>query len=327
MNLRSQPRYLLLALTMAWFNGNQASAVTPTKPASTAFMQYWKSGLAEISSYAGLEERYGSMRTHSSVLIFVYEEIDDKTRIKVESDRIPMVRQIPILKLNRLLHFNTGIYDYSVMTSVFAGLSGPGVTRPFLPRKIALTAQEWCGMVFQELLPRERTLDLVWHSYFEAEGEGKRSLKLPKGDVVYEDELPILLRELDGDWMVSGETKTVQLFPAEWRTRKMHKPASFAAAMVHKESGLNYSQANKVFPATSFTVSTPWDTTTWVIENQPPRKVLAWRVSTGAYGELKATTRKSYWLRNKPENQPLRQELGLPISNPPPPQGQWTQSP
>lgn len=288
---------------------------------SEGFLKYWKSGLAELTTYRGLEERYGAMRAHSTVMVFVYEEIDDKTRIKIESDRIPPERAIPVLKLNRLLHFNTGIYDYNVMTSVFTGLEGPGVTRPFLPRKIALTVQEWCGMVFQEVLPRKDGIHLAWHSYFESEGEGKRVLPMPEGQAVYEDELPILLRELDGEWMMAGESKAISLFPAEWRTRKKHRPAAWTPATLEKKSGFEYKARNQAWPAMTFVLRQEDDTTTWIIEDKAPRKLLAWHVSTGAYGEFQTTTRKTYWIRNKPENEKLREGMELPLSPPIPARG------
>src|SRR5689334_16334699 len=46
-------------------------------PAPSAdFLAYWKSGLAELSSYAVTVERYGEMRKGQAVLVFVYEEIN-----------------------------------------------------------------------------------------------------------------------------------------------------------------------------------------------------------------------------------------------------------
>jgi hypothetical protein len=287
---------------------------------SDAFLKYWKSGLAEISTYGGQEERYGSLRNEVSTLIFVYEEIDSKTRIKVESPKVPLSRQVPVLKLNRLQHFNTGLYDYSVMTSVFSGLTGPGVQRPFDVQKVALTVQEWCGLVYQQAIPRGRNLNLTWHSYFESEGEGQRSIPIP-AQAVYEDELPILLRELDGPWMQPGDSMQVSLYPREWRTRKRHQSPKFEPATIVKSSELKYVQSGRNQAAFAFTVRAPWDTTVYYVETQSPQKLLAWHASTGAYAEWQHSVRKTYWLRNRPEHEPLRDELSLPHQPTPPPKG------
>src|SRR3712207_4026037 len=79
---------------------------------SPAFVKYWKSGLAELASYAVTTERYGEPRRAEAVLVFVHEEIDDDTRIKVESGKTPPAKRLPVLKLNNVLKFTTGIYDY-----------------------------------------------------------------------------------------------------------------------------------------------------------------------------------------------------------------------
>jgi hypothetical protein len=174
-----------------------ASPALPIPP-SPAFLRYWKSGLAEITSYAITTERYGEMRKAQCVMVLVYEEMNADTRIKVESDRTPAPKRIPVLKLNNLLKFTTGVYDYSVMTSVFAGLTGPGSLRPFPPQKISLSSQEWSGQVFHQIVPRPNGLYSEIHSYLESEGDAIGTLPYPKdrkgvpAAIYYEDEMPIL---------------------------------------------------------------------------------------------------------------------------------------
>lgn len=215
-----------------------ATAITPGRE----FLQHWKSGLAELSSYAVTTSRYGESRKAEGVMIFVYEEIDDKTRIKVESDRIPAARRVPVLKLNNVLKFNTGIYDYSVMTSVFAGLSGPGVSRPLEPRKVSFSSQEWCGQVYHQLLPGPRGVSSEIHSYFEAEGDARSLIPYPKppaggpGKLFYEDEMPILVRELDGEFLKPGESRALSLVPSLWERRKRHTPLAILPATLAKSA-------------------------------------------------------------------------------------------
>ena len=98
------------------------AAVSVRAESPPDFYQYWGDGKAEISSYSVIQPRYGEPRQGHGVLIFVTEDINRKTLIKVESPT-PEQDRLYTLKLNNVLKFATGIYDYSVMTSVFTALS------------------------------------------------------------------------------------------------------------------------------------------------------------------------------------------------------------
>jgi hypothetical protein len=276
-----------------------------------AFLKYWTSGLAEISSYAVTTERYGELRRAQAVMVFVYEELDDKTRIKVESARTPPERRVAVLKLNHVLKFNTGIYDYSLMTSVFAGLSGPGVTRPFEPRKISFSSQEWCGNVYQHLIPGKRGLQSEIRSYFESEGNSEYTLPYPAGSVVYEDELPILLRELDGEWLKAGEAREIQLVPSLWGVRKRHVPIAFSRATIKKEGKEKLTLAGSDWEAWKWTVRKNGAAAAYYIETAHPHKLLAWEEGRAEKGRLIKSVRSAYWQQHGNKDEPLRKELGL----------------
>ena len=51
------------------------------------FFAHWGDGRAEISSYELVQPRYGELRRGYGVLIFVTEDINRNTLIKVESPR------------------------------------------------------------------------------------------------------------------------------------------------------------------------------------------------------------------------------------------------
>jgi hypothetical protein len=278
---------------------------------SEAFLKYWKSGLAEISSYDITEERYGEMRKAQGVLIFVYEEVNLDTRIKVESDKTPLDRQIPVLKLNNVLKFTTGIYDYSILTSVFAGLSGHGIERHFQPQKISFSSQEWCGHVYQQIIPRKSGLVSEMHSYFEAEGDAKSTIPYPVGNVYYEDELPILLRELDGEFLEIGSTLKLQLVPSLWERRKRHENLAFSPATLIKDQDQTFSFQGKPTATIKWTLENHGTVTTFHIETEIPHKLLAWENSRGENATLLKSVRKPYWGKHENKHQTLRKELGL----------------
>lgn len=304
-----RPGLSILFLTASW--AQAAPAVAP----SPEFLAYWKSGLAELSAYAVSAERYGEMRKGEAVLVFVYEEINADTRIKVESDRTPPPKRVPVLKLNHALKFSTGVYDYSVMTSVFAGLSGPGVGRRLQPRKVSFTSQEWCGQVFHQVLPGPKSLKSEIRSYFEAEGDSSAILPYPAGvapeSVFFEDELPILIREMDGTVSEPGRTRKLRMVPGLWERRKRHVPLALAECVLAKVGTETWAGPAGAVPAVKWTSSMQGVETTWHVEAAPPRKLLGWENSRGEKGELIASLRDTYWKHNGNAHAGLRKRLGL----------------
>jgi hypothetical protein len=322
---------LVLALAAAVAD---AAPVVPSAP-SPAFLQYWKSGLAELSSYDITTERYGEMREAQGVMVFVYEEINADTRIKIESDKTPPAKRIPVLKLNNVLKFTTGVYDYSIMTSVFAGLTAPGAQRPFPPQKISFTSQEWCGNVFHQIVPRPKGLVSEIHSYFESEGDAAALLPYPKGPkgvpaaIYYEDEMPILVRELDGAVWPLGTPRKINLVPGLWERRKRHVPLAFTEAVLTKVGPEKFAgpaeatgvgttgaegagaQSAGSGEAMKWTLEIMGQTTTYHVEAAAPRHLLGWENGKGEKGRMIASLRSTYWEHNHNIDQPLRGKLGL----------------
>ena len=131
------------------------------------FYAHWADGKAELSSYEVVQPRYGELRQGYGVMIFVTESLHRQTFIKVDSPT-PEADQFYALKLNHILQFTTGIYDYSVMTSVFSQVADG--QHPFELRRISFSAQEWCGQVFDEALFRNGQINGQISSYFASEG-------------------------------------------------------------------------------------------------------------------------------------------------------------
>ncbi|NUM75882.1 hypothetical protein HUU40_16080, partial [candidate division KSB1 bacterium] len=131
--------------------------------AAQDFWGWWGDGKAELSSYQTKTQRYGELREGYAVLVFVTEEISRTTRIKVESEAIPPADRAPVMKLNHVVKFPTGIYDYSLLTSTFSSIESEFGRPPFEPLKISFTAQEWCGHVYQMLIPQRDQVELTLH--------------------------------------------------------------------------------------------------------------------------------------------------------------------
>ena len=196
-----------LSMVLVW--GGMSSAepgAVPAKPAATASPAFWKvwgDGKAELSGYAVTTSRYGAPREGRVVLIYVTEPMDRRNWIKDDAGDVPQEDRVNVLKLNHVLKFQAGIYPYSVMTSVFAPVDSLSAVR-FAPAKIAMSAQEWCGHVYQRVLARSDAFKSEMRSYFHSEGDRDTTVKIPPG-TLYEDALLIQLRELDGPFAGGGD--------------------------------------------------------------------------------------------------------------------------
>ncbi len=148
------------------------------------FQDYWYNHGAEISRFSLQQMRYGEIHEGDAILVFVTEKMNPDIQIKADH---PGAQDIAILKLNAVRKFFTGIYPYSIMTSIFAPVD---VQQYPLPLKISSSTQEWCGHVYTQMNLNENEYRVRMHSYFE--GEGDRDFKVQK--VIPEDALWTLIR-------------------------------------------------------------------------------------------------------------------------------------
>ncbi len=212
-----------------------SSPTQPLRAETGDFWAGWGDGKAELSGYRLTMPRYGQPREGSLVLIYVTEDFSDSLRVKADPGRHPAADVYPVLKLNSIRKFQTGIYDYSVMTSVFSRLDFAATERPFPLRKLSLSSQEWCCHVYHQVLPQvaSPTSPAQWlstsHSYFDGEADEQRLLPAPPGEAVAEDELPLLLRTYAQrrELLAPGESRTVALLPSLVRARLLHRPLAF----------------------------------------------------------------------------------------------------
>ena len=281
-----------------WITGVLLLGAAPV--AAVDFYAHWGDGKAEISSYEVVQPRYGALRHGYGVMIFVTESLQRQTFIKVESPT-PEADQFYALKLNHILKFATGIYDYSVMTSVFSQVAGG--RHPFELRRISFSAQEWCGQVFDEALFSGGQIKGQISSYFASEGRGPYQLKQPE-HFESEDHLLIRIRELQGPFMALGEVRAVEVLPSFWQLRQAHQPHAVVAGRIHK--------------AAEEQASVRWDLhiglrqrTLWT-EKAYPHRILRWEDGDGGRGELMRTLRVPYWQLQANADEVYRQELGIP---------------
>lgn len=279
----------------------------PRSSASSEFWGHWGDGRAELDSYRAVVPRYGEPRQAELVLIYVTEPHDRRRWIKDDGAEPP--DRIEVMKLNSSLKFLTGIYPYSVMTSVFSPVDDWGVER-FQPVKVGHSAQEWCGHYLHEVWPGRGVQRSVRLSYFPSDGERLDRTTVPEG-TLYEDGLLIQLRELDGSFAGGGSWEG-WIVPSLWNVRRGVAEAEPVRATIRREpvesSGASGSGGVE---ATRFTLSYGEYERVYEVEAAAPRRILGWTTSVGDTVRIARTRRLAYWSRNDPEGRSLRRELGL----------------
>lgn len=294
-------RFWIKAFALVWLAG--AASADPD------FYQYWGDGKAEISSYQVVQPRYGENRSGYGVMIFVTEDLHRDSFVKVETPGVPADERIYTLKLNNVLKFDTGIYDYSVMSSVFSAVQG--TDHPFELCKISLTAQEWCGQVFEEVLMRQGQAQGYLNSYFEKEGRQEYELAAP-ASFESEDHLLIRIRELNGPWLAAGEERQLVLLPSLWSFRVRHQARTTVPARLTKGEVAHFSGGGQTLAANAWTLEAGGVTKTFWVEAEYPHRILGWEDSQGGRGELLVTVREPYWQLNHNADAGWRQRLRIP---------------
>ena len=188
------------------------------------FKNYWFDGTAEITSYELNQYRYGQNRKGSSVLIYVTEDFLPNKQVKANKESSSTLN---ILKLNRTKNFLTGIYPYSIMTSIFSRLEKK---KPLV--KITSSIQEWCGQSYTQL-NRRGNLKISSHSYFEDEADQNINLK----DNLTEDEIWTLIRT-QPELLPKGK---ILILPSIEYLQLNHKKIKFykAEASIIQKEGIN----------------------------------------------------------------------------------------
>jgi hypothetical protein len=260
-----------------------------------------------MNGYRLAQPRYGALRRGTAALVFVTEPFSDALRVKADPGRHPEADVYPVLKLNAVRDFQTGIYDYNVMTSVFAR-----VAAGWPVAKVSFSSQEWCGHVWHQLLPRGGTLAGLSHSYFDGEADATEKLAMPEAGV-FEDALPILVRGWTGEYLPRGGSRTVPFLPSLLRARLAHRPLAWGRAKISVAAA----PSAVTVPAGRFDVIdwtvTPADgpVTTYQVEVASPHRLIRWSADDGEQAEMLGSDRLAYWRMNGPDGEQALQRLGF----------------
>lgn len=304
---------LIAAIVVSSPSGSAAPA--QGRAAGPSFESHWQDGRAELAGYHYRVTRYGEARTGQAAMITVTEPFRASKRVKADDPSKNPGDTFEALKLNLVRDFQTGIYDYNTMTSVFVR------SRDFSPVKITFSSAEWCGHVYEELLFDRSAVRQSLRSYFEGES-GDRSVRWSDG-AVSEDQLLILVRGLRGDYLRPGEKRPLSLLPGSLWRRLAHRPLAAVPATIERAA----KPERVAVPAGAFRTDR-YDVRTdsrkgsiWV-ERAAPHRIVRWAWTSTARGdrrageaaesaELAGSTRLPYWELQANGQETYLKPLGL----------------
>jgi hypothetical protein len=272
------------------------------------FGKYWYQGKAEIGAYSLSQQRYGQTTEGEAVLIFVTEDFSTTRLTKVDQPDESREDQLKVMKLNALRDFQTGVYPYHTMVSVFSP-----IYEQFSALKITVSVLEWCGMAFTTLKKAGgEDYHLELHSYFEQEEGFKTKLSgMP------EDDVWIQLRLMSSpEDMPTGEKV---LIPSLLRQRFTHlKPSPERARLEWLTDAVPFPGEEPNEPLLVYSISylESGASIRIFLEASFPFKIRGWEeknTSDAAFTRavLKKDTLLDYWRYNQPDDVHLRSALGL----------------
>lgn len=305
---------VLLSLLAGCTNA-PAPVTTAHEPApeyGDAFWAHWGDGRGELSAYDLVTPRYGELRRGTAVAIFVTETFSNDDRVKADPGRHPKKDEFPVLKLNLVEDFATGIYDYHLLTSAFVTLAPVNSRGAGAPTKISFSAQEWCGHTYAQLLYDHRYARYTGHSYFDGEADSTAAFLQP-ADTQSEDALLMWARGLAAPVVAPGDSAERPLTGSLRVARLRHQPVVTAPARFRRAS----EPALVTVPAGTFEADvasvTLEDGRAWTfwVERAAPHRIVRWSCSDGEHAELLGSDRLAYWELNHPGDEAALAKLGL----------------
>lgn len=303
---RNYKMFFQIIITLLIFGGCSDSIGQSKTAQSKEFDAYWYRGEAELSRYRLNQARYGEIHSGDAVLIYVTEDFRSDSQVKYEGgDRKNVV---PILKLNHTKKFNTGLYPYSMMTSIFSPIDGS----PTL--KVSTSAQEWCGHSFTQLNYDNNKYKGHQFSYFQSEGDATFKVKPD----VLEDHLWTMIR-LDPASLPLGEisilpgTQFIRLKHLNFKER--NAKASLSEVSIDSLSSDKLLKYKVEYQDADRSLS-------FIFEKEFPYTIVQWTETNksgfGSKVQVLTTTatlthqiKSPYWSKNGVLDSPLRKQLGL----------------
>jgi hypothetical protein len=268
------------------------------------FNDYWYAGDAEITSYDLKQARYGEIHNGTAVLIFVTEDFSNSKQVKLDNPNKNPKDAVSVLKLNANRSFNTGVYDYSIMQSVFTPVNIESLSNTL---KVTTSVQDWCGQAFQQMNLKSNDFEFKQFSYFESEGDQVSRLEKH----LLEEELFNRIRINPASLPIGS----IKIIPSSLFVRLQHKDLKVESAIASLEEQDEFNVYTVKYSNVQRSVKIKY-------KNTFPFEILSWEEDViRGYGAnarklttiatKKKTLKIPYWEKNGSKDVYLRNELGL----------------
>lgn len=278
-------------------DSNEGKAVLTAQSDSDDFAKYWFAGKAELNTFDIVQNRYGEERKGEAVMVFVTEDFSKEKQVKLDNPSSAGNDKVPVMKLNHIRRFVTGIYDYSMMLSVFTPID---LKKNKQTLKTTTTSQDWCGHSFMQLNLDGNKYQNRGFSYFESEGD--RGTKMEAAFL--EDELWTRLR-INPSTIPAGN---IDVIPSTFFSRLRHQDLAPQKAEIKMEKGDEKSFVTLTYKSGGRSLRIGFET-------DFPHQILDWEEKTGgrliSSGKRKAVMKSAYWQQNGNGDEYLRESLQM----------------
>lgn len=274
---------------------NKESDVHVSK--SEQFKEYWYAGKAELNSYALKQSRYGEIREGEVVLVFVTEPFSLNKQVKLDNPKNAGNDKVTVMKLNNIRKFNTGIYDYSIVSSTFTPIDIENYPNTL---KLNTSIQEWCGHTFTQLNLSGKNYEFKQFSYFESDGDEEKNIS----KALLEEELMTRIRINKGQLPLGEIDLIFSTIYSRFASKKLQTSKAKISKTVidttlkYKIEYLNYKR-----------------TVTIDVEKNFPYRILSWIENNGdgliTEALLKKSINEPYWEQKSLLDEAKRKELQL----------------
>ncbi len=282
------------ACLLALFAAGLTSARAQFSPVFIQNSSYWNDGKAEFDIYDAQLVREGEPRHDEALHILVREPFDLKQLVKADDWQRDGV--VPVLKMNQILHAQTGLYVVQQMHSTFWRADNGRLA------KWSLTSNDSCGNSFQEGRRSGEQFTHEWHTYWDGMADGRERVTLPPDGFFY-DELPLRVRTIDFAKKPNGEFE-IQLAPTVIGSRK--------TALVWQSAQVKYATGEKFI---NVSVEHAGGHDEFVLDRDFPHLLREWTMADGSHLKLKRTLKVAYWKYGKPGDR--ERALNDPMLRPP----------
>ncbi|MGF1447945.1 MAG: hypothetical protein ACFB20_00855 [Opitutales bacterium] len=281
-------------------SANAAEAISGPADAAS-FEQYWFHQGAEISRFRLVQSRYGDQHEGDLTLVYVTEPFNPETQVKADNPNATNPAPVPVLKLNAMRAFNTGLYRYNIMKSVFAPTDLD--MHPW-PLKVTHSVQDWCGQTFAQLNRLDEGYHLRSFSYFQSDGDVDAEMP----EAMPEDAIWTLIR-LDPERLPTGDFSLIR---GPLQARVAHVPTQ----VVNAEASLGVNERGQPGGEGNlrYTVRVPAEgrTLAWVFQPNFPWRLEYFSEERRGLPKTEAFRQETifswYWNENRPAQESKRQE-------------------